>query len=174
MHPRVLEVTERLIARSRATREAYLALIRGAAGDGPQRGKLAFSGEFDPARVRLADLDGSGAADILYWHSDSVQVFMNLSGRGRPGLAEVEQLLQVTVPLLDALAHAHQRGVLHGDIKPGNVMLSETGVRLFDFGLGQSEAGVLKGLAPLSRTHFGAWTPGYAAPELLAGAPLDP
>ena len=40
MHPRVLEVTERLIARSRATREAYLTLIRGAAGDGPQRGKL--------------------------------------------------------------------------------------------------------------------------------------
>jgi phosphogluconate dehydratase len=40
MHPRVLEVTERLIARSRATREAYLALIRGAASDGPQRGKL--------------------------------------------------------------------------------------------------------------------------------------
>ncbi|MBC2658200.1 phosphogluconate dehydratase [Pseudomonas sp. MSSRFD41] len=40
MHPRVLEVTERLIARSRATRQAYLALIRGAASDGPQRGKL--------------------------------------------------------------------------------------------------------------------------------------
>lgn len=40
MHPRVLEVTERLIARSRATRQAYLALIRGAATDGPMRGKL--------------------------------------------------------------------------------------------------------------------------------------
>ncbi|MET1078469.1 MAG: phosphogluconate dehydratase [Pseudomonas sp.] len=40
MHPRVLEVTDRLIARSRATRERYLALIRGAASDGPQRGKL--------------------------------------------------------------------------------------------------------------------------------------
>src|SRR3546814_20073899 len=40
MHPRVLEVTERLIARSRATRPAYLALIRGAASDGPMRGKL--------------------------------------------------------------------------------------------------------------------------------------
>ena len=35
----VLDSAERLIARSRATREAYLALIRGAAGDGPQRGK---------------------------------------------------------------------------------------------------------------------------------------
>ena len=40
MHPRVLEVTERLIARSRATRQAYLALIRDAASDGPIRGKL--------------------------------------------------------------------------------------------------------------------------------------
>ncbi|MDB6142268.1 MAG: ilvD 1 [Pseudomonas sp.] len=40
MHPRVLEVTERLIARSRATRERYLHMIRGAASDGPMRGKL--------------------------------------------------------------------------------------------------------------------------------------
>ncbi|WP_454256148.1 phosphogluconate dehydratase [Pseudomonas sp. Marseille-Q8238] len=40
MHPRVLEVTERLIARSRSTRERYLALIRTAASDGPQRARL--------------------------------------------------------------------------------------------------------------------------------------
>ncbi|WP_339512525.1 phosphogluconate dehydratase [Pseudomonas sp. RL_15y_Pfl2_60] len=40
MHPRVQEVTDRLIARSRATRERYLAMIRAAASDGPQRGKL--------------------------------------------------------------------------------------------------------------------------------------
>lgn len=90
----------------------------------------------------------------------------------RPLGLPLHELQEIGLPLLSVLAHAHQHGVLHGDIKPGNVMLSETGVRLFDFGLGQSEAGVLKGLAPLSRTHFGAWTPGYAAPELLAGAPL--
>ncbi|MGH8355072.1 MAG: phosphogluconate dehydratase [Pseudomonas sp.] len=40
MHPRVLEVTDRLIARSRATRERYLAMTRAAASDGPMRGKL--------------------------------------------------------------------------------------------------------------------------------------
>ncbi|KPW35410.1 phosphogluconate dehydratase [Pseudomonas coronafaciens] len=40
MHPRILEVTERLIARSRDTRQRYLQLIRGAASDGPMRGKL--------------------------------------------------------------------------------------------------------------------------------------
>ncbi|MFF7707162.1 phosphogluconate dehydratase [Pseudomonas sp. NPDC007930] len=40
MHPRVLEVTERLVQRSRATRERYLQMIDAAASDGPQRGKL--------------------------------------------------------------------------------------------------------------------------------------
>ncbi|MDD0975042.1 phosphogluconate dehydratase [Pseudomonas fontis] len=40
MHPRILEVTERLIARSRPTRERYLQLIRAAASDGPMRAKL--------------------------------------------------------------------------------------------------------------------------------------
>lgn len=40
MHPRIVEVTERLIARSRPTRERYLQLIRGAAGDGPMRARL--------------------------------------------------------------------------------------------------------------------------------------
>ncbi|MBD1550966.1 phosphogluconate dehydratase [Pseudomonas typographi] len=40
MHPRVLEVTERLVQRSRATRQHYLQMIDAAASDGPQRGKL--------------------------------------------------------------------------------------------------------------------------------------
>ncbi|WP_220814298.1 phosphogluconate dehydratase [Pseudomonas paralcaligenes] len=40
MHPRVLEVTERLIERSRATRQRYLAMVAAAAEQGPQRGKL--------------------------------------------------------------------------------------------------------------------------------------
>ena len=90
----------------------------------------------------------------------------------RPLGLSLSELREIALPLLDALAHAHQRGVLHGDIKPGNVLLSEQGVRLFDFGLGQSEAGQLQGLASLSRTRFNAWTPGYAAPELRHGGPL--
>ena len=40
MHPRVVEVTERLVERSRATRQRYLQMIRAAASEGPQRGKL--------------------------------------------------------------------------------------------------------------------------------------
>lgn len=64
MHPRIIEVTERLIARSRPTRERYLAMIREAASKGPQRGKLqcanfahgvAGCGGEDKQRLRLMD-----------------------------------------------------------------------------------------------------------------------
>ncbi|MHB1372058.1 MAG: phosphogluconate dehydratase, partial [Pseudomonadaceae bacterium] len=64
MHPRVLAVTERLIARSRPTRERYLALIRGAAGAGPARSGaqcanfahgVAGCGAQDKQRLRLPD-----------------------------------------------------------------------------------------------------------------------
>ena len=84
-----------------------------------------------------------------------------------------KELRDIVLPLLDTLAYAHRRGVLHGDLKPSNVMLSEDGLRLFDFGLGQAEEGVLPGLPHLSRERFNAWTPGYAAPELLEGQPLS-
>jgi phosphogluconate dehydratase len=64
MHPRVQEVTDRLIARSRATRERYLAMIHAAASEGPQRGKLqcanfahgvAGCGSQDKQTLRLMD-----------------------------------------------------------------------------------------------------------------------
>jgi serine/threonine-protein kinase Stk1 len=84
-----------------------------------------------------------------------------------------QELRDIVLPLLDTLAYAHRRGVLHGDLKPSNVMLSEDGLRLFDFGLGQAEEGTLPGLPHLSRERFNAWTPGYATPELLEGQPLS-
>ncbi|MCP8464006.1 serine/threonine protein kinase [Pseudomonas sp. ZM23] len=80
----------------------------------------------------------------------------------------------IALALLDALAYSHQRGVLHGDLKPSNVMLADDGPRLFDYGLGQAQEGLLEGLPRLSRERFSAWTPRYAALELLDGAPLSP
>ncbi|MFJ4143263.1 serine/threonine-protein kinase [Pseudomonas sp. NPDC089734] len=91
----------------------------------------------------------------------------------RPTGLPWSELREIVLPLLDALACSHARGVLHGDLKPSNVMLSEEGVRLFDFGLSQAEEGVLPGLPHLSRSRFNAWTPSYAAPELLEGQPLS-
>ncbi|MGE7812900.1 serine/threonine-protein kinase [Pseudomonas sivasensis] len=84
------------------------------------------------------------------------------------------ELKPIAMQLLDALAYAHQQGVLHGDVKPANIMVGEQGVQLFDFGLGHGEAQQAAGLPGLSRSRLNAWTPAYAAPELMAGGRLSP
>ncbi|KWU52652.1 serine/threonine-protein kinase [Pseudomonas palleroniana] len=82
------------------------------------------------------------------------------------------ELQPLAIQLLDALVYIHQQNILHGDVKPANVMVGEDGVRLFDFGLGYTPAWAKSGLPSLSRDRFNAWTPAYAAPELLAGGAL--
>lgn len=83
-------------------------------------------------------------------------------------------LKTIALTLLDALAYVHGRGVLHGDLKPSNVMLGgDEEVRLFDFGLGLAQREPWKRLPHLDRKRLKAWTPGYAAPELLEGATLS-
>ncbi|KRP66591.1 serine/threonine-protein kinase [Pseudomonas orientalis] len=84
------------------------------------------------------------------------------------------ELQPIALQLLDALAYAHQHEVLHGDIKPTNVMVGEEGVRLFDFGLGQSIAQTAAHLPSVNRSRLNAWTRTYAAPELLEGGALTP
>lgn len=89
------------------------------------------------------------------------------------GLGQAE-FRDTALPLLEALSYSHEHGVLHGDIKPSNVMLSEDGLRLFDFGLGVACVGPATGLPKLARERLFAWTPRYAALELLEGASLSP
>ncbi|MBU1331616.1 MAG: serine/threonine protein kinase [Gammaproteobacteria bacterium] len=91
----------------------------------------------------------------------------------RPSGLPWGELQDIAIALLDALSYSHSLGVLHGDLKPSNVMLAEDGLRLFDYGLGQPVEGLLPGLPRLCRNRFTAWTPRYAALELLDGAPLS-
>ncbi|MCJ8170440.1 serine/threonine-protein kinase [Atopomonas sediminilitoris] len=82
------------------------------------------------------------------------------------------QVQEIGQQLCQALSYAHEHGVLHGDIKPSNLMLGDDAITLFDFGLGQAEESRLPGLPRLARSRFAAWTPRYAAPELLDGGEL--
>jgi hypothetical protein len=77
-----------------------------------------------------------------------------------------EEVRAIGVGIADALATAHAAGVLHRDVKPGNILLDEYGVaKLADFGL----AAVLDASGDSSATRE-ALTPAYAAPEAFAFA----
>ncbi|MDH4870256.1 phosphogluconate dehydratase [Pseudomonas sp. BN515] len=104
MHPRVLEVTERLVERSRATRERYLAMIHKAASDGPQRGKLqcanfahgvAGCGGGDKQRLRLMD---SANVAIVTAYNDMLsahQPYENYPEKIRQALRDIGSVGQV-------------------------------------------------------------------------------
>ena len=79
---------------------------------------------------------------------------------GRPSTADV---LTVTISVVKALQAAHSAGVLHCDLKPSNIMLSDTGVvKLVDFGIAAS-------LSSTGKNAKLQMTPGYAAPERFEG-----
>lgn len=86
---------------------------------------------------------------------------------------DVPTRLRWIAELAQAIASAHRQLIVHGDIKPANVLISEDGeVRLLDFGIGQ-----LLQRADLPEDSVGTWaalTPATASPEQQAGRPLTP
>ena len=73
----------------------------------------------------------------------------------------------------EALYHAHQQGIVHRDVKPGNILVERlTGrARLIDFGIAHSLEAASH---DLTRTGTSLGTPRYMAPEQLAGDPIGP
>jgi hypothetical protein len=86
----------------------------------------------------------------------------------RSGELDDAATIEAAIQILDALAHAHRRGIVHRDVKPSNVLLAEgprVSVRVLDFGLAQiQEAETLTAQGDVPGTLA------YIAPERLAGA----
>lgn len=70
--------------------------------------------------------------------------------------------------LLDALGHAHEKGVWHRDIKPANIIMTAAGrLKVADFGIARIES------TSLTQTHYMVGTPSHMAPEQFLGKAMD-
>ncbi len=140
----------------------------------------------DPAQVRRFHQEAVSSARVTHpgviavydqLNDDVDAIVMELvEGRSlRQHLAvrspmPVEQALDIAIAVADALVEAHQRGVVHRDLTPANILLGTDGtVKLADFGIAK-----LDGAADdLTATGTLVGTAAYLAPEQLQGGPID-
>lgn len=82
--------------------------------------------------------------------------------------------LELFMQVLEALQYAHQKQVIHRDLKASNILVTESGqARLLDFGVAKLLEADESDLAPLTSVYGRALTPDYASPELLHGELID-
>jgi len=119
----------------------------------------------------LPILSAGAHRDVLYYVMPFVAGESLRARMTRDGALPVGDALRLLVEVADALACAHEAGVIHRDIKPENVLLQSGHALLADFGVAAALSGETSsvGEQKLTRTGSAPGTVGYMAPEQLAG-----
>lgn len=118
----------------------------------------------------IAPLLDSGESEYLLWYvmpfvpGETLRQTLR-----RQRLLPTERAVHIACEVLEALAHAHEHGLAHRDIKPDNIVLSPEGAVLVDFGIARAIA--QSGEDRVTRSGFVVGTEEYMSPEQAAGAP---
>jgi eukaryotic-like serine/threonine-protein kinase len=109
--------------------------------------------------------DGRPWLVMEYVDGQTLAEILAVEGRLPP-----QQVAGIGALLADALDRAHERGIVHRDVKPGNVLVDRSGrPKVSDFGIARGH-----GDDQLTQTGFVSGTPGYLSPELARGGDPDP
>jgi serine/threonine-protein kinase len=93
----------------------------------------------------------------------------DLRTRLKDGALATEEAVQIALQVAEGLAFAHERGVVHRDVKPGNIMLLERGgAKIMDFGIARMHSEDFK-----TSTGMVLGTPRFMSPEQIAGGAVD-
>jgi serine/threonine protein kinase len=89
--------------------------------------------------------------------------------REKKGTISFKQAIEIGIQIADGLAAAHEKGIVHRDVKPENIMIRKDGIaQIMDFGLAK-----LKGVSRLTKEGSTVGTAGYMSPEQVQGQDAD-
>jgi serine/threonine protein kinase len=129
-----------------------------------QQAMVAMAGTCAVSVVDLCRLASGAPCLIMEWLEgrDLEQQLTDWENEGqRPS---IPWLLETLRPLTDTLQRAHELGIVHRDIKPANIFLTNSAVRLLDFGLSR-----MRSAAPLTAVGMVMGSPSYIPPETWRG-----
>ena len=115
-------------------------------------------------------LSAAAAGDLLYYVMPFIQGESLRSKLAREGELPVAEAARILREIVDALSYAHRNGVVHRDIKPDNVLLSDGHAVVTDFGVAKAVS-ASSGSSSLTSLGVALGTPAYMAPEQAAADP---
>jgi eukaryotic-like serine/threonine-protein kinase len=122
----------------------------------------------------ILTLHDSGEADGLLYYVMPYVIGESLRDRmHREKLLPIDDALQITLEVADALGYAHSLGIVHRDIKPENILLSGGHALVADFGIARAVSSVGSD-SKLTETGMALGTPLYMSPEQASGDEVGP
>lgn len=112
--------------------------------------------------------DSGTAAGSLYYVMPLIEGESLRERMLRESQLPLEDALRITREIADALAYAHEQGLVHRDIKPGNILLSHEHAMVSDFGIARAEAEAKDDT--LTAPGLAVGTPAYMSPEQASGS----